>query len=155
MQSHELRPGKLQDEPRSNEVVESVDRERPDVHGLEPLRRQGRSQLQRIDASRLVPAGDQQADRERADAPGGEPQDVRAGRVEPLDVVDREHEHPALGEQAEGGEPCPGDGEPVGLPASLREAQNSSEGFPGGLGQQRQHLVENGLEEVAERGIGE
>ena len=80
---------------------------------------------------------------------------TRRRSVEPLEVVDREHE-PVLGEHLERAADGDAEGALVdGLPARILHEQRDFERVPARRCQPRQHLVEDALEEVAEPGIRE
>lgn len=83
------RPSELEPEPRAEEAVDGVDRQRPHVHACDPLWRRARDGGDRLAVVDRPPAGDQ-ADRLVVESPKDEIEDPRRWLIEPLDVVDGE-----------------------------------------------------------------
>ena len=96
--------------------------------------------------------GKQERDRLVANTPHRERKRGRGRRVEPLDVVDGQQDRTAAGERAQSSEERDRDRTLIGHgPASLSEQQRELQGTALRGGERGENLVENRLEEVAER----
>ena len=131
-----------------------ADAERPDADALDPLGAEGV-----LDRSRLLrlaePTRPEHDDPRLGQTPQREADRTRRRSVEPLEVVDREHE-PVLGEHLERAADGDAEGALVdGLPGRVLHEQRDFERVPARRRQPRQHLVEDALEEVAEPGVRE
>ena len=131
-----------------------ADAQRPDPDPLDPVA------VERVlDRGRLLrlaePPRPQQRDVGLRQPPQREPERARRRDVEPLQVVDRDHQ-PVLGEQLESTPDR--DSERPLVDAALRrilDQQGDLERPAPRRRQFRQHLVERAVEQVAEAGVGE
>ena len=127
--------------------------ERIDLHALEPLVVERELQLRDREAV-AEPAGEEQADVLLRQAAHRERQGARRGRVQPLDVVDRDQDRLTLREQ----EQRVADGHREGpdihrLVRPLSEQKRALERATPGAGQLGQHVRERVLEQVSERRV--
>jgi hypothetical protein len=96
--AHEPRPRDRLDRAVEH-VAQLVDAERAEVDRLEPPRRDGAGELERVAAA--CPGRRQHADRLRVEAPEREAERPRRAGVEPLEVVDRDDDRAARDELAQ------------------------------------------------------
>ena len=131
-----------------------ADAERPDPDPLDPVAVEGV-----LDRGRLLrlaePPRPEQRDVGLRQPPQRKPDCACRRGVEPLQVVDRDHE-PVLGEHLEGA-PNRDSERPLvdAVPGCLLDQQRDLERLAPGRRHGRQHLVEHAVEQVAEAGVGQ
>ena len=84
-------------EPRLDQAAHRVDAERPEPLALQAPGAERALEPERVGLGERRADGGEHADREAVQAPDGERQRPRGRGVEPLHVVDREHERARLG----------------------------------------------------------
>ena len=151
VQPQQGRTWESESEPVTDEALDRADAERPDGQSLD---RSGKRRLER--RRRFAAAGEEDPDRLAVKPPQRERERIRGRRIEPLDVVDREHERAALRERQQRVVHRHRDGARVGGETVLRiEQKRCRERSPARRGELRQHLGGGVREEVAESRMGE
>ena len=142
-------------DPVAQEAMERADTERPDQQPLDSLR------LECALEGRGLPCFDDPPGQQQSHALAGhtsqrEHKRARRGRVEPLDVVDGEHDRRLCGERLQG---CPNrHGERARVDRlfeSIVHEQRHFERLPSRCRQGGQNLLEHALEEVTEHDVRE
>ena len=154
VQPEQGRPGQSMGEQAAQDLMRRADAERPDPDPLDPAVVEGvlhRGRLLRL----AEPPRPEQRDVGLRQSPQRKPDCACRRGVEPLQVVDRDHE-PVLGKQLEGA-PNRDSERPLvdAVPRCLLDQQRDLERLAPGRRQGRQHLVEHAVEQVAEAGVGE
>ena len=135
---------------------EGVLRQRSDVDGVHAILGEGRHDAQGVVIGTGASSGRHQANLLVLQAPHDELEHPDRGEVHPLDVIDGHHDGRGGGHRPEASEDGQGNGPLVGPGARTRGPQ---EGHLEGLALWLRHggkcLLEDGLEEVTEGGVGQ
>ena len=135
---------------------EGVQRQRSDVDGVHAILGEGRHDAQGVVIGTGASSGRHQPNLLVLQAPHDELEHPDRREVHPLDVIDGHHDRRGGGHRSEASEHGQGNGSLVGSGARSRGAQ---EGHLEGLALWLRHggecLLEDGLEEVTEGGVGQ
>ena len=146
------RPGHGVPEIRLDQVVKRRRVERPQRDSRQVLGRQHPLELRGGRAALVQPAGEQEADRLRAEPTGGKADDLQGRRVEPLEIVDRDEHLPVVRERAKRAE------ERRGYPARVRlltgrgDEEGNLECAPLRARQLRKHILHHRLQQIVQPG---
>ena len=135
---------------------EGVLRQRSDVDGVHAILGEGRHDAQGVVIGTGASSGRHQTDLLVLQAPHDELEHPDRREVHPLDVIDGHDDGGGGGHRPEASEDGQGNGPLVGPGARTRGAQEGHlEGPALRLGHGRKCLLEDGLEEVTEGGVGQ
>ena len=98
------------------------------------------------------PPGEEECDPVVLQAPPGVREDRGRRGVEPLDIVDDDHERAFLGERAKHGEECDAERASVSRLRALFEQERHPKRASLRIGNSVEDVVEDGLEEIAQTG---
>ena len=153
VEAEQRRPREHAAEPSLQDRVQRARAERADLHALEPLVVDRELELRHRDAV-PEPAGEEQADVLLRQSPQRERQSARRGRVEPLDVVDRDQNRLALASRSSALRTATASVRTsTGSSGPSLEQERGLERAAPRAGQLRQHVGERVLEQVSERGV--
>ena len=156
LQSRQLRSRQLQIEPPSEQVVQRAQAERSNPEPLQPLFGERLLELERRREAGHLPQRHQRGDRLVAQAAEGDLEHGRRGRVEPLDIVERDDHRTVLCERAQDVEQSDSDQARIRRSlAGLGEQECHLERAQSHRSQRRRYLAEHIGEQVGETGIGE
>ena len=141
-------------EPPVQEALDGAEAQRSEDEAVEAMAGRRPVEVERHRRLARGPLRDEQADRLVPQAPGGEAEHRRARGVEPLHVVDGDHERRLPGQHPHRGERGEGDGALVGLLGPLGDEEGDLQRTALRAGELLQHL-RVGAEEIPERGVGE
>jgi hypothetical protein len=153
MHTQKRRPRERPAEPCLQEAVCGAETEGADRQPLNALALDRPIELRRL---RSFPkaTGEQQEDRLLAHPPQGKRQHARRGRIEPLEVVDSEHERGLRSQNVQRAPDGHAECARIRAIGGILDEERHFERAAPRRRQRRQHTLERVLEEVAEAGVG-